>query len=120
VKKRSPTALTLELYRSSGWECDISEYWNAFARKRKDLFGFIDVVAVTHGTIVGIQTTTYSNRNARKNKILTECNVAAYRWLQAGGEIHIVSWKQLKEGRKTIYAADVMQITEADFAEAWA
>lgn len=119
-KSKSPTILTLELYRSSGWTCEITERWNPFAKVRQDLFGFIDVIAVTNGVTVGIQTTTYANRLARVKKIIHEVNVAAYRWLQAGNEIHVVSWKKIKDGKKTLYAADVILVTEADFAEAWA
>jgi len=123
VKKsrgKSPTKLTLDLYRSSGWTCEITERWNPFAKVRQDLFGFIDVIAVTNGVTVGIQTTTYENRLARVRKIVGEVNVAAYRWLQAGNEIHVVSWKAIKDGKRKVYAADVIMVTEADFAESWA
>jgi hypothetical protein len=34
---------------AQGWDADITEYWNSFARKRKDLYGFIDMVVSKPG-----------------------------------------------------------------------
>ena len=65
----SPTQLTLRKYRRAGYMAQVVERWIPQARIRRDLFGFVDVVAVGHGETVGIQTTSYGNIAARVRKI---------------------------------------------------
>ena len=73
-----------------------TEYWNGFARKRVDLFGFIDIVAVSDHTI-GVQCTSDSNVSSRVNKIMEEKD--ALRTLKkAGWKIQVWGWKK-KDGR---------------------
>ena len=101
----SPTARTLAHFRKCEIPAGIVERWipagkdkdgkvNPFG-KRKDLFGFIDVVALWQG-IVGIQVTSGSNTAARLGKIQTECNAVAQTWLEMGGRIEIWGWRKLK------------------------
>ena len=42
----SPTQRALKELRSRGWKVDVVEYWNGFAKRRKDLFRFGDLVAI--------------------------------------------------------------------------
>lgn len=65
----SPTQLSLKLMKERGYKCEITEKWNPFARIRQDLFGFIDVLCLGDGEVVGVQTTSYSNMSARVKKI---------------------------------------------------
>lgn len=55
--------------KERGYKCEITEKWNPFARIRQDLFGFIDVLCLGDGEVVGVQTTSYSNMSARVKKI---------------------------------------------------
>lgn len=65
---------------------------------RKDLFGFIDIVAVTDtNEIVAYQATSTPNMSARRAKILSECGGDAKAWLQAGGRIVVIGWKEYAE-----------------------
>lgn len=66
----SPTRRSLALMRERGYECDITEHWNPFARRRVDLFGFIDILCLgPDGELVGVQCTSLSNVSARIKKI---------------------------------------------------
>jgi hypothetical protein len=93
--------------------CHVVEHWNSFARKRNDLFGFIDIVALSD-KIVGIQCTSGSNVSARVKKILDECQDAAREWLQAGGAIEVWGWRKISKERGSkvkIWDLRIEQIT---------
>jgi hypothetical protein len=61
--------LSLAHMRAQGYECDISEHYNYFSKKRKDLFHIADIVAIGHGQIIFVQTTGYSGLSAHLKKI---------------------------------------------------
>lgn len=85
--------LTADWLSTSGWKFDKAEHWNAFARVRKDLFGFADYVAVKKDVgILAVQSTDASNHSTRKRKILSID--AAYEWVMSGGKILLISWRQ--------------------------
>lgn len=65
----SPTQLSLKMMREQGYYAEVVERYNSFTRKRNDLFGFVDVLCLKAGEVVGVQTTSYSNMSARINKI---------------------------------------------------
>jgi hypothetical protein len=112
---KTPTARTLEALRDAGREpYRVVEHWNAFAKVRVDLFGFIDILVcdVARSKIVGIQVTDGSNVAKRRTKILTECRDDALAWLRCDAEIELWGWRELK---KTGWTARVEQITISDF-----
>ena len=61
-------------------------------KRRHDLFGFLDLVAIAPGQIVGMQVTSDSNYAARLAKVTGECEEPARAWLSAGGVIVVQSW----------------------------
>ena len=65
----SPTQLSLKMMRDQGYYAEVVERYNSFTRKRNDLFGFVDVLCLKPGEVVGVQTTSYSNMSARVKKI---------------------------------------------------
>lgn len=65
----SPTQLSLKMMRDQGYYAEVVERYNSFTRKRNDLFGFVDVLCLRPGEVVGVQTTSYSNISARIKKI---------------------------------------------------
>ena len=111
----SPTQRTLAEAKKLGFTSQVVEKWNSFARRRIDLFGVIDVVAVMPGVgIVGIQTTSGSCHAARRAKALAEPRLAA--WLASGGRFEIWSWgnrgergkrKEWTLRREEIFAGDM-------------
>ncbi len=96
----SPTERTLKELRRLGFACQVVEHWNPHARRRVDLFGFIDVIACTPDGILGIQATSGSNHSVRVRKIREECTENAQAWLEAGGRIEVWSWKLAQAKRK--------------------
>ena len=88
----TPTQRSTQLLRSEGWLVARVEYWNSFAKKRVDLLGFGDLLAVhpRDRLIAIVQVTTRSNVAARRRKILS---LEAHRlWCAAGGVIEIHGW----------------------------
>jgi hypothetical protein len=74
------------------------ERWNAFARKRVDLFGVIDVVAITPEGILGVQVTSGTNHSARVKKAKEE--PAIVEWLKAGGKFEVWSFRKKMKGKQ--------------------
>lgn len=95
----TPTQKSLEFYRKQLYTCQVVEHFNSFARKRIDLFGFIDIVAIKEGEtgVLGIQTTSKNNMNARILKIKRE--PIAKVWLLAGNKILVDGWERDVVGR---------------------
>ena len=65
----SPTKRSLDLMRERGYHEEVVEKWNSFTKTKKDLFGFIDILCIKEGSVVGVQSTSYSNVAARVTKI---------------------------------------------------
>lgn len=96
----SPTQRSLALMRKEGYVCAIVEHWNPFANIRQDLYGFIDIVCLRGGEVgvLGIQTTSTGNINARIKKIQANPNYIL--WLQTGNRIEVQGWaKRGKAGK---------------------
>ncbi len=96
-KPVSHTPRCLKLLRDQ-WKMphvQVVERWNSFARKRLDLFNFIDIVAVGEGKILGVQVTSDTNHSARQRKI--EGLEAAKEWIACGGVVMVISFG--KNGR---------------------
>jgi aspartate/glutamate racemase len=99
----SPTHLTLRHLRNNGWTAQVVEHWVPGADVRRDLFGFIDVLALRGAETLAVQTTTASNVASRVKKIALCQHIGAVR--EAGWAIRVHGWKKVK-GRWTL-ARDV-------------
>lgn len=92
----SPTARTLAWFRKRGYECGVTEHWVKHPGMRmgvrKDLFGFIDVVAIGDSGTIGVQATSRDNIASRVRKI--EGIPAAKLWLSAGNRIVVIGWRK--------------------------
>jgi hypothetical protein len=106
---KSPTQRTLDLCRKSGLTAQVVERWERFSRRRIDLFGVIDIVAIGGGQIIGIQSTAGSGVSARRRKIL--CEPRAKLWVTSGGRLYIHGWRKLITG----WAAREIEIVSSDF-----
>lgn len=100
----SPTQRSLALARSNGYTATVVEHWNPFARRRVDLYGIIDVLAVKEGETLAIQTTSYSNVSARVKKIAEHENTPILR--KAGWRIEVHGWHKVKN-RYQVRVVDV-------------
>ena len=119
VKSRvTPTARTLAECRKRGWIAQCVEQTIPHTFIKRDLFGVIDIVAVTPDGILGIQATGGSGgaHAARRDKIKAEPR--AEKWIAAGAGLEIWSWaKQGKAGARKLWTLRVERIEIADFAE---
>lgn len=88
----SPTQLTLKLLREQGWTVEVTEKWIPGANIRKDLFGFIDLVALKDGQTLGVQATSYSNISARVKKIESAELLSAVR--KASWQVWVIGWRK--------------------------
>lgn len=99
----SPTQRTMNALRHQGATCGVVEKWLQYAGPHgvlQDLFGFIDIIALSPGHgIIGIQCTTREHHAERRTKILEECTELAIEWLKCGGRIEVWSWAKQKVKR---------------------
>lgn len=90
----SPTQNTIKKMKADGYLTAVVERWNAHARIRQDLFGFIDVLGVRRGSTLAVQTTTKANLQARVKKIAESENIGFVR--EAGWCIEVHGWYKEK------------------------
>lgn len=100
-----PAARTLQEMRKHGYRAQVVEKYVVQTRRRHDLFGFIDIVALDGKPgVLGIQATVTNSMSARLQKICTECADAAREWLRAGNRIEIHGWaKRGKAGERKLW-----------------
>jgi len=109
-RKRTPSARAKQWCREAqeqgrilAW--DWCESFNSFTKRKKDLFGFADLVMVRAGSrpssmmdtppgLVAVQVTGGGNGPARVAKIKAEPAAAA--WLRAGAKIQVWDYRQRK------------------------
>lgn len=100
--------------RDAGYTCGVVEKWNMHARIRQDLYGFIDLIAMGRGGIIGVQATTMAHKADHLDKIIAEPR--AITWLRAGGRIQLWSWRKLKvKVNRKSWQADIQEVTLKDF-----
>lgn len=100
----SPTQRSKAHMEAQGYTVAIVEHWNQWARRRIDLFGFIDLLCIGDGEVVGVQTTSGNNVSARVKKIAEHENVAAVR--KAGIRILVHGWRRNAKGRYVMREVD--------------
>lgn len=104
---KGPTQRSLKVLRDAGWQCAVVEKWNPAIKRRKDLFGFIDILAVREGKTLAVQTTSNSNCAARYRKIKTECAAEFEQVRAAGWVVHVHGWAKSK-GRWKLREIEVL------------
>jgi carbonic anhydrase len=100
----SPTARSLDHLRKAGYLAGVVEKWIPAVKRRQDLFGFIDILAVRDGEVLGVQATSGDNVASRVNKIAEHDNVGAVR--KAGIRIVVHGWRKNAAGRWTLREVD--------------
>lgn len=93
---RSPTAHTLQYLTARNVPRQVVEQWISVPKHpgggvRRDLFGFIDIVALSN-KVLGIQSTTFGDRLRRLQKIMDAEHTRA--WLNAGARLEVWGWKK--------------------------
>lgn len=102
----SPTQRSLALLRSEGFECEVVERWIPFPKPghRKDLFGFVDILAVHpfEGTLAVQACSGAGGALAERRRKLTEDPAVAPRVAickMAGWRVQIFGWVKRKKVR---------------------
>lgn len=86
----SPTARSLAECKRRGYPAQVVERFCIYSKRRIDLFGVIDIVAITPDGILGIQACAGSSHATRRTKALAEPRMHA--WVEAGGLFAVWSW----------------------------
>ena len=113
---QSTNSRSMAYFTEAGYICKKVEIWNPYDKKRHDLFGFIDTLALGHGELLAIQACGASDYQAHRRKIIAETN--ALLWLIAGNSIVLQSWrkKKLKRGGVAFtWVPTTVLITEASW-----
>jgi hypothetical protein len=102
----SPTQLSLRAFRELGYVAEVVEHWVSQPPPghRKDLFGFVDVLAVGDGHTVAVQCTSDTNVASRIRKIADMDALPKLR--EAGWVLVVHGWKK-QGGRWVVREVDV-------------
>lgn len=112
----SPTQRTLAELRKRGFVAQVVEHWVPYTKRRRDLFGVIDVVALTPSGILGIQACAGSSHSARRDKMLAEPRCE--QWIASGGLLELWSWsKQGARGKAKRWTLRVQAYGQMQEAE---
>lgn len=91
------TQRTVKMMRDQGYTVDVVESYNAYTRRKKDLFGCIDLLCIGNGETIAIQVTSKSNMSARIKKI--EASDALPEMLRSKWRILVHGWWKGTNGR---------------------
>lgn len=100
----SPTQRSLEYLRDHYPLVQKVEVWNHYAKRRQDLFGIIDIVAVDDHNIIGVQATSASNVAHRVQKITDSLALPILR--KADIRVLVHGWGKRK-GKWTLREVDL-------------
>lgn len=109
--------LAKEYYAREGYVFGMTESYNAFSGKKRDLFTFIDGVAINDTETVAVQVTSHSNHNARLKKIRS-LDIAEL-WLKGQHrKIHLTTFgknsKGTITGRITLVSIDQIETIDIE------
>lgn len=115
----SPTQRTNTWLKDRGWLSAIVEKWNPHVKRRQDLWGFADVLAVMPMRgIVAIQTTTGDHVAERKAKI--EAEPRAKMVLLSGVQVWVIGWRLIGErGKRKLWTARIEVARVVDERIVW-
>ena len=88
---------TIALFEERGYQCDTVESYNSFTKRKKDLFGLFDILAIGNGETVAIQLTSKSNMSARVKKISESPFLSEL--LRCNWRIFVIGWFKKPNGR---------------------
>lgn len=101
----TPTQRSLAVLRERGFLAEVVERWVPGANIRKDLFGFVDIVAVDPDGVLFVQTTSGDHVANRIAKIADHPNLPAVR--AANVRIHVHGWRKSAAGRWVLREEDI-------------
>ncbi len=93
VKPANLSNKSLKLLEQEGYAAQSVESYNYYSGQKKDLFNFIDILAVRPGEVLGLQVCAYASISARRKKALAAKHFKA--WLSSGARFVIHGWKRI-------------------------
>jgi len=108
AKRRKPTPLnarTLQWFKARGWPAQVVEHWIPQTHIRRDLFGFIDIVAMdpNSGRLVGVQVTSGEGGNLRARLRKAQAIPFFTLWQQAN-DVEFHGWaKRGAKGKRKLW-----------------
>jgi len=100
----TPTQRSLQYLREQGYLCEVVEHWNPFAKVRKDLWGWCDILAIRRNEVLAVQVTA-SGVAERIKKILASDTVGAVR--EAGIRIEVHGHRKNAAGKYVMRIEDI-------------
>jgi len=101
----TPTARSMAHLRALHWTVGVVEQRIPNTNITRDLFGFIDLIAIRGDETLAVQVTSGSNMSARERKITEHANLPAVR--AAGWRIHVHGWRKNSAGAWTLREIDL-------------
>lgn len=101
----TPTQRSIAHLKAQGYLPWVVEYWCPWSRRRKDLWGIVDILCLRGDEILAVQTTSGSNVSARVRKIEASEHVGAIR--KAGIRLVVHGWRKGSNGRYVLREVDV-------------
>lgn len=93
----TPSQRSIKHLRDDGYQVANVEHYNAFTKRKHDLFGCIDLLAIGNGETLAVQVTSKSNMSARVKKI--EESEALPEMLRSGWRVIVHGWWKNKSNR---------------------
>lgn len=91
------TLRSRKLLESQGYTVATVEHYNAYTKRKHDLYGCIDLLAIGNGETLAIQVTSKSNMSARIHKI--EDAIALPEMLRSKWRVIVHGWVKNKSNR---------------------
>jgi len=109
----TPTSRTLAYLRRLGFLADVVERWLPRVDRRRDLFGFADVLAVhpRDGIFLLVQATALGHVAHRLAKSKSRPELLG--WLKAGGRFEVHGWHERGVKRVAVHAEDLGEVVLA-------
>lgn len=118
---KSATERTLAYLRSLGYHCGIVER-RIHGHLSNDLFGIIDIIALTPLGVLGVQSTGQDFAGHLTKLTVTRAKWTL-RWLQTPGtSLMLIGWRKVKQGKdgRLIWAPRIKMIDVTDIDDAHA
>lgn len=90
MPSKSPTERTLAWLRKDGYLAEVVEHRVPHVNVSRDLFGFVDILALKGNVTIAIQATSASNVAPRCRKVMASPHLAAVR--MAGWNVWVLGW----------------------------
>lgn len=109
----TPTRKTLDWMNKREWVHGLVEQYNHKIKRKNDLFGIFDYIALDGDYIIGVQSCDASFK--AHTKTILKHREAAIKWLKGQGKILLIGWRILKIDGKDKYRPRIKFFKMEDF-----